>query len=117
MGGSRFFSQGYLGASVSTYRSNYGTVAEADVTIDMKSNRFALEGEYRFSSSLIQSIKGQYSNTDYVHTEFEGVSAVTVFKNKGSDFKLEARHAKFGNFDGVIGFQAENTRFSADGEG
>ena len=116
VGGSLFFDQGYLGASASTYRSNYGTVAEPDVTIEMKSNRFALEGEYRLSGSLIQSIKGQYSNTDYVHTEFEGASAGTVFKNKGSDLKLEARHAKFGNFDGVVGFQAENTRFSADGE-
>ena len=31
-GGSLFFDHGYLGASVSTYRSNYGTVAEDDVT-------------------------------------------------------------------------------------
>ncbi len=116
VGGSVFFDQGYLGASASTYRSNYGTVAEPDVTIEMKSNRFALEGEYRLSGSLVQSIKGQYSNTDYVHTEYDGVTAGTVFKNKGSDLRLEARHARAGNFDGVVGFQAENTRFSADGE-
>ena len=116
VGGSVFFDQGYLGASTSAYRSNYGTVAEPDVAIQMKSSRFALEGEYRLPGSLIQSIKGQYSNTDYVHTEFTGTAAGTVFKNKGSDFRLEARHAKFGNLDGVIGFQAENTRFSADGD-
>ncbi len=114
-GGSVFFDHGYLGASVSTYRSNYGTVAEDDVTIDMKSNRAALEGEVRNLGGFIQSVKGQLSHTDYEHTEFEGPNPGTVFKNKGSDFRLEARHARIGNLDGVIGFQAENNKFSADG--
>lgn len=114
-GGSVFFDHGYLGASVSTYRSNYGTVAEDDVTIDMKSNRAALEGEVRNLGGFIQSVKGQLSHTDYQHTEFEGPNPGTVFKNKGSDFRLEARHARLGNLDGVIGFQTENNKFSADG--
>jgi iron complex outermembrane receptor protein len=64
-GGSVFFDHGYLGASVSTYRSNYGTVAEDDVTIDMKSNRIALEGEVRNLGGFIRSVKGQLSHTDY----------------------------------------------------
>lgn len=114
-GGSVFFDHGYLGASVSTYRSNYGTVAEDDVTIDMKSNRVALEGEVRDLGGFIRSVKGQLSHTDYQHTEFEGPNPGTVFKNKGSDFRLEARHAGIGNLDGLVGFQAENNRFSADG--
>ena len=116
VGGSVFFDHGYLGASLSSYRSNYGTVAEDDVTIDMKSNRFALEGELRDLGGGIKSLKGQYSQTDYMHTEFEGATAGTVFKNKGRDFRLEARHAKIGNLEGVLGFQAESTRFSADGK-
>ena len=116
LGGSVFFRQGYLGASVSTYRSKYGTVAEPDVTIDMKADRFALEGELRDLGSLIQSIKGHYSYSDYVHTEFAGSIAGTVFKNRGSDFRLEARHARFGSLEGLIGIQAENSRFSADGD-
>ena len=116
LGGSIFFDQGYLGASVSTYRSNYGTVADPDVTIGMKSDRFALEGEIRNPGSFVQSIKGHYSKTDYGHTEFEGATPGTVFKNKGSDLRLEAHHASLGNFDGLIGVHFENTRFSADGE-
>lgn len=114
-GGSVFFDQGFLGASVSTYRSNYGTVAEPDVTIGMKSNRFALEGELHNLGSLIQSVKGQYSYTDYAHTEFDTGVAGTMFKNRGSDFRLEARHAKLGNLEGIVGVQAEASRFSADG--
>ena len=116
IGGSIFFDKGYLGASVSGYRSNYGTVAEPDVTIDMKSDRFALEGELKNLSGLIQSVKGQYSKTDYAHTEFEGTVPGTVFKNRGSDLRLEARHAKFGNFDGLVGLQFDNSQFSADGD-
>ncbi|MEO6016934.1 MAG: TonB-dependent receptor, partial [Polaromonas sp.] len=115
-GGSVFFDQGYLGASVSTYRSNYGTVAEDNVTIDMKSDRVALEGEVRIPGGAIQSVKAQLSQTDYMHTEFEGATAGTVFKNKGSDLRLEARHARFANLEGMLGFQAENNRFSADGK-
>ena len=115
VGGSLLFADGYLGLSASTYRSNYGTVAEADVTIDMKSNRFALEGEVRNLGGFIQSVKGQYSRTDYAHTEFTGTEAGTLFKNKGSDFRLEARHAKLGNFEGLLGVQVDNARFSADG--
>ena len=115
VGGSVFFDHGYLGASVSTYRSNYGTVAEDDVTIDMKSNRVALEGELRDLGGFIRSVKGQLSHTDYQHTEFEGPDPGTVFKNKGSDLRLEARHARIGNLEGLVGFQSENNRFSADG--
>ncbi|MDP2819965.1 MAG: TonB-dependent receptor [Polaromonas sp.] len=115
VGGSVFFDSGYLGASASNYRSSYGTVAEDRVTIGMKSDRYALEGEIRNLDGPLQSIKAQYSQTDYRHTEFEGPRPGTVFTNKGSDFRLEARHAKIGNIDGVLGVQTESSRFSAVG--
>ncbi len=82
----------------------------------MKSDRFALEGEVKNSSGWIQSIKGQYSKTDYTHTEFAGTVSGTVFKNRGTDLRIEARHARIGNFDGLLGVQMEDGRFSADGE-
>ena len=115
VGGSVFYDYGYFGASASTYRSSYGTVAEDQVTIGMKSDRYALEGEVRNLGGPFSSIKGQYSQTSYGHTEFEGSAAGTIFRNKGSDFRLEARHARLGNFNGVMGFQTETNRFSADG--
>ena len=116
LGGSVFFDHGYLGLSTSSYRNNYGTVAEDTVTIDMKSRRTAFEGELRDLAGLIQSIKAKYSQTDYLHTEFEGATPGTIFKNKGSDFRLEAKHARFWGLDGILGFQSESTRFSADGK-
>ena len=115
LGGTIFFSPGYLGASASSYRSAYGTVAEDEVLIDMKSNRYALEGELRGLSGPLQSIKGQVSRSDYQHTELEAGAVGTVFKNAGNDLRLEARHARLGPLEGVIGVQLENSRFSADG--
>jgi len=117
LGGTLFFDQGYVGASVSTYRSRYGTVAEDNVTIDMRSNRYALEGEWRPSGGLFTSLRGKFSHSDYQHTEFEGAQPGTVFANSGNDLRLEARHrALAGGLEGVIGLQSSSGRFSADGD-
>ena len=115
LGGSVFFDGGYLGASLATFRSDYGTVAEDEVTIGMRSNRYALEGEVRNLGGFISAVKGQLSHTDYRHTEFEAGAPGTAFSNIGNDFRLEAKHRKFGTLEGVIGLQAERTRFSANG--
>lgn len=115
VGGTLFFDRGYLGASLSTYEKNYGAVAEDEVTIRMRSNRYALEGELRELSSLIQSVKAQYSLTDYKHTEFEGATVGTRFATRGQDLRLEARHARIGKLEGVIGLQLDETDFSANG--
>ena len=115
LGGSVFFNQGYVGLSVSDFRTNYGTVAEDEVTIDMRTRRYALEGEIRGLGGLLQSVKAQASRTDYTHTEFGGSETGTVFKNNGSDLRVQARHAKFGALDGVVGVQLDESQFSADG--
>jgi len=115
VGGTLFFENGYLGAAVNNYRSDYGTVAEDEVTIGMKSSRYALEGEVRQLTGLVRSVKAQFGQTDYEHTEYEAGAAGTVFKNKGHDLRLEARHVKLGSLDGVVGLQTETNRFSADG--
>jgi len=120
VGGTLFFDQGWIGASVSTYTSTYGTVAEDDVTIGMKSNRYALEGEWRLAGdSFFSTLRGKLSHSDYRHTEYAGGVAGTTFTNQGNDLRLEARHrpmAALGGLKGLIGFQSESGRFSADGE-
>ncbi len=115
LGGSVFFNQGYVGLSASDFRTSYGTVAEDAVTIDMQTRRYALEGEIRGLGGILQSIKAQASRTEYQHTEFEGSVAGTVFKNSGSDLRLQARHAKLGPLEGVVGVQWDESQFSADG--
>jgi len=115
LGGSVFFAQGYLGLSADTYRSTYGTVAEDEVTINIRSDRYAVEGEIRGFAGPLLGIKARFGHTDYQHTEFEAGAPGTVFRNSGNDLRLEARHARLGPLDGVVGLQTESTRFSADG--
>ena len=115
-GGALFFGHSRLGASVSSHRSDYGTVAEDAVTIGMRSDRSAIEWDVEQLSGWIQSFKLHLSHSDYQHTEYEAGEPGTVFKNSGNDVRLVARHANLGAWQGVLGLQVESTRFSADGE-
>ncbi|MBC7919440.1 MAG: TonB-dependent receptor [Rhodoferax sp.] len=116
LGGTVFFKQGYVGASVSQFKTDYGTVAEDEVTIGMKSDHVAIAGEWRGLSGPVRSVKFHWGRTYYAHTEFEGPDAGTLFKSNGHDMRLEVRHAPLGNLNGVVGVQAESSNFSADGE-
>ncbi len=119
LGGSLFFDHGYVGASISTFASRYGTVAEDEVLIDMKSNKLTLEGERRNLGGLLQSVKAQISRTEYNHTENDAGVAKTVFRTTGNDVRLQASHQPLmlmgGALSGVVGLQVENHDFSADG--
>jgi iron complex outermembrane receptor protein len=119
LGASLFFDQGFMGLSLQTYKSQYGTVAEDEVTIGMKSDRAALEGAWRPRHGFIQSVDWQASQTRYQHTEFEGSEAGTVFANKGHDGRIQLRHKPWqsgaGTWEGVWGLQSEQARFSANG--
>lgn len=79
----------------------------------MRSNRVALEWDVDQLPGWIQ--QGTRQPDDYQHTEYEGAEAGTVFKNKGNDVRITARHAKLGAWQGVLGLQSEAVRFSADG--
>ena len=116
IGASTFWADGYLGASVNTYQSDYGTVAEDRVTIGMKTTRFAFEGQQRNLPGWFESIKARASHTDYQHTEFDNGVPGTVFANQGQDLRLEARHRPVAGWQGVLGAQVESGRFSAVGD-
>ena len=121
IGGSFVWDHGYAGASVDTFRSDYGTVAEEDVTIDMFLNKLTLAGEVRDLAGPIRRVSAQFLRSDYQHQEIEGGGEVaTTFKNKGSDFRLELQQAQTdlggAKLDGVFGVQAGNSDFQALGE-
>ncbi len=119
LGGSLTFDNGYIGASYSRFNSNYGTVAEEAVTIDMKSDRWDIASEFRDLGSVINRVKFRLGHTDYEHTELEGSEVGTVFNNRGLEGSFEAGHAPiatgFGNLSGVFGVQFDNSNFSALG--
>ncbi len=115
-GGALFWGQSRLGASVSSHRSDYGTVAEDGVTIGMRSDRSALEWDVDHLGGWVQSLKLRVSHSDYQHTEYDAGEPGTTFKNSGNDMRLVMRHANLGAWQGVLGLQGESARFSADGE-
>ena len=115
LGGSLFFDKGWLGASTSSYRNNYGTVAEDESTIRMRSNRHNLEGEWREPVAGLKTVKAMWARTDYQHTEFDAGAPQTTFASQGTALRIEARQQRWGALDGVLGYQREATRFSADG--
>ena len=115
LGASLTLDNGYLGASYSGFNSNYGTVAEENVRIDMKSQRWDIASEFTDLSSVINRVKFRLAHTDYQHQEIDTGVAGTTFKNSGIEGSLEAGHAKIGNISGVVGLQFQNTSFEALG--
>jgi iron complex outermembrane receptor protein len=116
LGASLTFDNGYVGSSYSGFNSNYGTVAEEAVRIDMKSQRLDIASEFRELNTVISRIKMRYAHTDYQHQEINNGETETTFTNKGSQASLELGHAKFGDLEGVLGMQFQNSRFEAMGD-
>lgn len=116
VGASTLWDHGYLGASVNTHQSDYGTVAEDQVTIGMKTTRYALEGQVRNLPGGLESLQGRISHTDYRHTEFDNGVPGTVFSSRGQDLRLQARHRPLAGWQGVVGLQLESVRFAAEGD-
>ncbi|TFZ06011.1 TonB-dependent receptor [Ramlibacter henchirensis] len=115
VGASAFFDKGYLGASVSDFRSGYGSVAEDEVRLDVRSRRVAVQGEVRNLRGALQGLKLQALQTDYRHTESEAGVPGTVFRTEGHDVRLEARHAPLGPLEGLVGLHVDEATLSAQG--
>jgi len=121
LGGSIVWRQGYLGASVDSYRNSYGIVAEDDITIEMRRDKLALAAELRSTDAFISTLRAQAASTDYEHQEIEGDGAIgTIFRTRGSDARVELLHRETGlgagRLEGTWGLQFESSRFSALGE-
>lgn len=116
LGASLTFDNGYIGASFSTLDNNYGIVAEEDVRVDMKSDRWDIASEFTDLGTMINRVKFRLSHTDYEHKELEGSEVGTIFENRGIQGSVEAGHAPIAGLNGVIGYQFNDTDFSALGD-
>ncbi len=119
IGASWQLAKGYFGAAHSEYKSIYGTIAEPTVIINMRQKRDAVEVNLSDLNGPISGVFAKASQSDYQHTEFDRGEPQTVFKNKGSDFRGELKHAPIGSattpIKGVLGVQIEQFDFSALG--
>lgn len=119
LGGSVFFQGGFAGVSLDDFHTDYGTTAEADVTIRMQRQRIATAGEWASaegSGAFLRRVGWQLSRNRYEHTEMEGAEVGTTFKSRGTDGRLELEHAPLGPVKGLVGLQTESLDFSALGE-
>ncbi len=116
VGGSFIWEGGFIGASYSGVNSNYGTVAERDVHIDMAQRRFDARGAFFEPFAGIKAIHYKFAYSNYDHTEFEGPLPGTLFEVEGYDGRVEIVHHKLGLLEGSAGYQIQRSEFSAVGE-
>ena len=116
VGASYIWDKGFFGASYSFLNSNYGTVAEESVTIDLEQERWDGRGAFYTPFSGVKEIKYSFGYSDYTHTEFEGPEVGTVFQIEGYDGRVELEHDRLGPFEGALGYQTNHSDFSALGE-
>ena len=128
---------GYVGASFSMFDSNYGIPPGAHsheheedehhdeeehgygeeelVSIDLEQRRFELQGEVREPFAAWQAFRWHAAWADYQHTELEGDEVGTVFTNEGFDFRVDALHQPWGEWQGALGFEWSFSDFDAVG--
>lgn len=120
-GGSIVFDDGFLGASLSYFDSEYGIPGEAaaeSVFIDLDQTKVAVRGEVRNVSDFISTLRidGGYSN--YLHDEVVGETGEigATYENEEWELRAEALHTQFGPFEGAIGFHFAQRDLEAFGE-
>lgn len=116
LGASTIWDSGYMGGSYSQDDSNYGTVAEPEVTIGMRQRRFDFAGALDQPFAAIASIKYKLAVSDYQHIEYEGSTPGTKFENEGYDGRIDLKQTQVGRLNGAFGFQTQKSDFSALGE-
>lgn len=117
VGGSWIGDKGFLGLSYKTTDSEYGTVAEPTVFIDLNQDRYDLRGEYRFDQGPLQAVRGSVGHATYTHTEFEDVGEPgTVFNSDGTEARLDLVQRERDGWNGAWGVQGLERTFEAIGE-
>jgi iron complex outermembrane recepter protein len=115
IGATLHFDQGHIGLAHSGLKMNYGTVAEPNVTIGLRSEKTRLAGEWQPKGSAIERIRWQLGSSDYRHTEFDDGTPATTFTQRAHDARVELHHTPVLGHTGVLGYQRDSGQFGADG--
>ncbi|MDX1454209.1 MAG: TonB-dependent receptor [Gammaproteobacteria bacterium] len=121
----------HFGASISTYRSNYGVPGHAHeeeplaaageaeeeegVRIDLEQTRMDVKGRFLEPWRGIESLKLRVGRNDYTHREIEDGAVGTVFENDAVDARLELVHLPINGWRGAYGLQLTQRDFAATG--
>lgn len=120
-GGSYVFDDGFIGAAVSYFDSEYGIPGEAaaeDVFIDLEQVKYIAKGEVRDLSDFISVLRFDGGYSTYTHDEVVGETGEigATYDNDEWEIRTEALHTAFGPFEGAIGFTYAERELEAAGE-
>ncbi len=114
LGVSKVWDGGFLGLSWSGLDNDYG-VAEPDIVIGQRQDRWDLAGESRLEGAL-RKVAWRAGVTDYRHTEFEGGVAGSSFSNRGFDARIDLTLARLGSTEAILGVQGGSFDFEVTGD-
>lgn len=86
-----------------------------NIRLNMRQTRYDFKSEWYEPVRGIESISFRYGLVDYGHTEMEGGSPFTKFKNDVGEGRVEVRHHAFPNLTGTFGAHWIHRNFSALG--
>jgi iron complex outermembrane recepter protein len=119
-GASYFFGDdSRVGASGTHYKARYGIPAE-DTFINMKQDKGAFGGSFKFGDGVLQRLNVDAGYADYTHSEIDPATgeALSTFNNKEWDGRAEALFGQTGFLSAsALGVQFQDRKFSALGEG
>ncbi|WP_413783809.1 TonB-dependent receptor [Robbsia andropogonis] len=115
VGGSVTWADGYAGLAYNGYQSHYGSVAAPTVRLRMRQDRVAWASEFRNLSGPFTRLKIDIAATDYLHRELDNNREHGVFRNRGYEARMEARHRPIGPVNGAVGMQFGQYTFATTG--
>lgn len=123
-GASYLWESGFVGASYSRLRNNYGILesigGETGVRIDLEQNRFDLAGEWERDLLVFERVSFRGAYGDYHHDELENGEVGTTFESFAWEgrVELEQKALALGGvvFEGLWGFQFETGDVRARGD-
>lgn len=117
VGSSYIGERGFIGMSISRLDNLYGIPTPEGARIDMGQTRYGLAGDLDNPLKGFQQLKMRFSYNDYKHNELEQSGEIaTRFKNDEIDGRAELLHSPVAKWQGVMGIQLQNRKFSAKGE-
>ncbi len=84
--------------------------------VDMRSERYDLRSEWRQPFAGVESIRMRGGVTRYQHDEIEDGAVSTTFRNRAHDWRVDVAHTPIAGWNGVLGVETSQRRFSALGE-
>jgi iron complex outermembrane receptor protein len=140
--------RGYIGGAVTMHNNSYGVPGHAhheeeheeeeegheeegheeegheegveEVTSDLTSRTYDLEGAYRFSSTILRGLRFKGTLIDYENAELEHIEEgeegfSTILGNDQLEGRLEVDHVLASNMTGIAGIQIENSELTIEG--